>query len=170
MTQLVNGWGHVRPVGFEIGQVVWSAVAQRPGIVFQIADGTLLSRRAHPELNAKYAALGYPFGSGDGVNTFGIPNLVGRTPIGTGTGPSLTVRALGDSVGSSSHTLSVPEMPAHTHPYVDSGDAGGDGVGATGSQNLMSTDLATNTDYAGGGQSHENRQPFTTLTPWICIR
>lgn len=69
------------------------------------------SRSAYPEL---FALIGTQFSAGDGSTTFGLPNLVGRAPMGVYPGGpyAATIGAVG---GESAHVLSIAEMPYHEH-------------------------------------------------------
>src|SRR5947208_3735984 len=58
---------------------------------------------------ALFALLGTTFG-GNGQTTFALPDLRGRAPVHWGG----TV-TLGESAGEMAHTLSLSELPAHTH-------------------------------------------------------
>jgi microcystin-dependent protein len=69
------------------------------------------------ENQAMYALIGTTYG-GDGVQTFGIPNLQGRTPIGWGQGPGLQNYIIGQAAGSESVTLTVNNLPIHSHPVL----------------------------------------------------
>lgn len=73
------------------------------------ADGRLLSISANIAL---YTILGTTYG-GDGVTTFALPNLSGRVPVGAGAGQ--TNRALGSAFGDSTVTLTVAQLPPHSH-------------------------------------------------------
>jgi microcystin-dependent protein len=64
--------------------------------------------------SALFSLLGTTYG-GDGMNTFGLPDLRGRVPINQGAGPGLTSRTMGESGGWESFTLTVPQLPVHTH-------------------------------------------------------
>lgn len=64
--------------------------------------------------NALYAIVGTVYG-GDGVTTFNLPDLRSRIPIGTGQGPGLPNYTLGNQVGQENVTLTVDQMPAHSH-------------------------------------------------------
>ena len=84
---------------------------------------------------ALFSLIGVTYG-GDGVNTFNVPDLRGRLPVGQGTNtttnPPLTARTLGQSGGEEAHTLTYAEMPAHTHPvYVSTGYASSATAGPT---------------------------------------
>jgi microcystin-dependent protein len=63
---------------------------------------------------ALFSLLGTTFG-GDGRTTFGLPDLRGRVPVGTGTGPGLPNVTLGETGGSNTVTLLTTQMPMHNH-------------------------------------------------------
>ncbi|WP_210496047.1 tail fiber protein [Patulibacter sp. SYSU D01012] len=69
---------------------------------------------------ALFSLLGTTYG-GNGQTTFGLPDLRGRTPIGTGQGPGLPATNLGEISGSPTHTLIITEMPAHNHTFQNAG-------------------------------------------------
>src|SRR5271170_2286522 len=60
---------------------------------------------------AIFSLLGTTYG-GDGRVNFGLPNLQGRTPIHMGDG-----QTLGGAAGEQNHTLTITEIPAHTHTW-----------------------------------------------------
>ncbi|HET7549049.1 MAG TPA: tail fiber protein [Usitatibacter sp.] len=62
-----------------------------------------------------YTLLGTTYG-GDGMTTFNLPDLRGRTPIHQGQGPGLSARTMGDSLGSETVSLTAAQMPQHFHP------------------------------------------------------
>lgn len=64
--------------------------------------------------------IGTSFG-GSGTK-FALPDAKGRVEGVIGSGDSLTIRAMGDAVGAETHTLSIAEMPAHTHTGTTSTD------------------------------------------------
>jgi microcystin-dependent protein len=78
-----------------------------------LCDGRLL---AISENDALYAIIGTTYG-GDGVNTFGVPDLRGRLPVGKGNGPGLSPRVLGQQFGVESVTLITTQIPAHNHSF-----------------------------------------------------
>jgi microcystin-dependent protein len=125
---------------------------------FLPCDGSAVSRTAFANL---FAAIGITWGTGDGVTTFNLPDLRGRAPIGAGQGAGLTDRTLGSIFGEESHTLSVSEMPSHSHtisPGFFSGDRRSGGTGGTG---LVGGPIATTA--TGGNQPHNNMQPSAAV-------
>jgi microcystin-dependent protein len=76
-----------------------------------LCDGQLLAIQTY---SALFSILGTTYG-GNGQSTFGLPDLRGRSAVHAGTGPGLAPVALGQKAGSPSHTLTVNEMPSHSH-------------------------------------------------------
>ena len=79
---------------------------------WQLCDGSALSRTAEAGL---FGVIEIKYGGGDGVTTFNVPDLRGRTAVGAGQGSGLTNRALGDRFGSELHQLSAANLPPHSH-------------------------------------------------------
>jgi microcystin-dependent protein len=72
-----------------------------------VCDGSQVSRTVYADL---FTVLGVSYGAGNGTNTFNLPNLQGRVPIGVdGT------FTRGSSGGAAAHTLTAAELPSHTH-------------------------------------------------------
>ncbi|GGL19410.1 phage tail protein [Deinococcus radiotolerans] len=130
-------------------------------------NGQLLSINQHQAL---FSLLGTLYG-GDGRVTFALPNLQGRVPMHEGLGWSM-----GQVAGSPTVTLTQAQLPAHTHPAQGSSTASGtttDPTGALlapvnggyrpGGDPLTPLD-ATSVTSVGGGQPHENMQPYLTLS------
>jgi microcystin-dependent protein len=120
---------------------------------------------------ALFSLLGTTYG-GDGRVNFALPNLQGRVPIHVGSG-----HILGERGGEQAHTLSIAELPTHTHVMNGSATnadvvSPGDNVVAQSSQlygpagQLTALDPTSNGN-TGGSQAHQNMQPFLALT--ICI-
>jgi microcystin-dependent protein len=138
-----------------------------------LAQGQLLPIAQN---SALFALLGTVYG-GDGSSTFGLPDLRGRVPVGFGTGPNLSNYNLGQKGGTETQTITVNQIPSHTHPLNITAAAGttdnpkgallATGSGAT----LYSTTgaaagtLATSAvgPAAGGGQPLTNVQPYIAL-------
>ncbi|MFO6424104.1 phage tail protein [Motilimonas sp. KMU-193] len=75
-------------------------------------DGQLLSIK---DYNALFSLLGTQFG-GDGRQTFGLPDLRGRVPVHSGTGPGLKPRIQGQKMGAEDVALTANQLPEHNHP------------------------------------------------------
>lgn len=125
---------------------------------------------------ALFALLGTTFG-GDGRVNFALPNLQGRVPIHAGGG-----HTLGEGGGEPAHTLSISELPQHTHVAQASAVTGTQNVPAN---NLMLAQRAAEIYHApsslgtmvagtlsntGGSQAHLNMQPFLTLNFSIALQ
>lgn len=132
--------------------------------------GQAISRTNYPAL---FSRLGITWGSGDGSTTFNLPNPQGRTPIGSGTGSSLTTRTMGQTGGAETHTLSTSEIPAHAHSQASSEASytyTGTGTDShnwtvSGGGNAQAK-LGFSTANAGGGGSHNNMQPYFVVD-WL---
>jgi microcystin-dependent protein len=84
-----------------------------------MCDGTAVSRTTYASL---FAVIGTAYGAGDTTTTFNVPDLLGRIPMGAGTGTGLTARTLGEELGSESTTLTSSHIPEHNHTYNISHD------------------------------------------------
>ncbi len=91
----------------DLGEVVLFAGDFAPG-GYAIADGHLLPIASNQAL---FTETGTTYG-GDGRTTFALPNLSGRTVVGTGAGTGLTARTLGSVAGSATQTLTTSQLPA----------------------------------------------------------
>lgn len=122
--------------------------------------------------SALHRLLGTRFG-GDGTADFALPDLRDRTPIGSG-----GYHRQGEAGGQASHRLTVNELPGHEHPVRSSAapastrDPLRQVLGAAESLYVAPggrlTALApTSVTEIGGGEAHENRQPFLTVN--FCI-
>lgn len=126
------------------------------------------------EYDALFALLGTTFG-GDGVSTFGVPDLQGRVPIGMGTGMNdgRSNRILGEKAGTETITLAAQNLPAHIHPVYAVSEAGD--VAAPAGAYLANTGLPDKeykstgtmvTMNAGSVQTTGgNQQPYSIVQP-----
>lgn len=117
-----------------------------------------------------FQLIGTTYG-GDGQETFAVPDLRGRLPLHMGTGPDGTTLAIGETGGVEEVTLTVSQLPSHTHepvgavgPAFSKKPAPGLGF-ATGRTDVYAPSGAlTGPDFAigeaGGGRPHSNIQPY----------
>ncbi|WP_142850675.1 phage tail fiber protein [Telmatospirillum sp. J64-1] len=121
-----------------------------------LCQGQAVSRTTY---SALFAVIGTTYGAGNGSSTFNLPDFRGRAPIGVGQGSGLTNRALGARVGAETHTLSINEIPSHSHSIATSS---GDGPHRAVQQTWgYTTNMATTS--TGSGQAHNNMQPSLTI-------
>ena len=161
--------GEIMTIGFNFAPRGWA-----------LCEGQLLPISQNTAL---FSLLGTTFG-GDGRTTFALPDLRGRSAVGVGTGAGLPPISWGQRGGSTSFTLSVAQIPSHTHTIRGTNNDGntndpanalpaktgfGDNeyaVGKTANSNMQS-DMAQNT---GGGQSVSKRSPYLGLYQCIALQ
>jgi microcystin-dependent protein len=150
-------------------------------------NGQLLSIA---QWTAVFALVGTTYG-GNGQTTFGVPDLRGRVPVGTGQGPGLPSINLGEMAGVPSTTLLTTNLPLHNHtltgsvtPQVNndnaalSDDASGKRFAVTGAIfTAATTDLVsmapTPSTLAiginGGSQPFSNKSPYLGMNYIMCV-
>ena len=151
----------IRIMSFEFAPKGWA-----------LSNGQLLPINQNQAL---FSLLGTTFG-GDGRVNFALPDLRGRTPIHVGSG-----HTLGERGGEQAHTLSIAEIPTHTHAVAASNMATGGNANPTGRflgggnnvyhspANLTAMTAGTVVNV-GGSQAHLNMQPFLTLSFCIALQ
>jgi microcystin-dependent protein len=87
---------------------------------YQLCMGQTLAISTNTAL---FSILGTTFG-GNGSTTFMLPDLRGRVPVGNGQGPGLSPYTLGEVTGSEKQTLTVNQMPMHSHSATLTGAPG----------------------------------------------
>jgi microcystin-dependent protein len=151
----------IRIMSFEFAPKGWA-----------LCNGQLLPINQNQAL---FSLLGTTFG-GDGRVNFALPDLRGRTPIHVGSG-----HTLGERGGEQAHTLSIAELPTHTHVASATTATGNNPVPTSniladspsqlyaGPTALVSLNSGTVAN-AGGSQAHLNMQPFLTLNFCIALQ
>ncbi|WP_274653900.1 phage tail protein [Paenibacillus humicola] len=153
--------GEIRQFGFGFAPKGW-----------HICDGSILPISNNQAL---FSILGTTYG-GNGTTTFALPDLRGRVPV-----KFSSSIALGEMSGEENHTLTVQEMPVHTHGAMadsaapSSREATGNAWTNTGT--IMMYQSAANTTMngaalsaSGGGQPHPNMQPYNVVNYCIALQ
>jgi microcystin-dependent protein len=171
--------GEIQYVGFSFAPFAWA-----------FCNGQLMSIAQDEAL---YALIGTTYG-GDGVSTFGLPNMQSRAPIHQGTGLGLSTYVMGQVGGSEEVTLTSSQMPQHTHALtanttvataqIPSGNmlAAGHDAEPSGAQTpkiyipaastTVGTDVnlaAQSVGFAGGSQPFSVIQPILTVNCVISL-
>ena len=154
--------GEIRPFGFQFAPKGW---AECNGQLLAISQNTAL-----------FSLLGTMYG-GDGRTTFGLPDLRGRAAMHVG-----QTHPQGERGGAESVTLLTQQLPQHTHAAQCSNVAATQ-TGPTGkfwAQDASGNVVFNNTDgatmaatavgSAGGGQPHQNMQPFLVVNYCIALQ
>jgi microcystin-dependent protein len=125
---------------------------------------------------ALFSLLGTTYG-GDGRVNFALPDLRGRTPIHVGSG-----HTLGERGGEQAHTLSIAELPTHTHVLSASSSDATQPIPTANmlarlapanpyaAPQTLATTSAASVANTGGSQAHLNMQPFLTLSFCIALQ
>jgi microcystin-dependent protein len=148
-------------------------------------DGQLLPISQNTAL---FSLIGTYYG-GDGKSTFGLPNLQGQAVVGQGQSPGTSPYSVGETTGVPYVTLLQSEMPQHNHSLVGTTSPGST-VTSSGNQlahafsgiksqsfvgnymttNTPQTSMITALGVTGGGQPHNNMQPYLTLNFCIALQ
>lgn len=137
---------------------------------------------------ALFSLLGTFYG-GDGKTTFALPDLRGRVPVGQGQGPGLSFYDIGEMEGGEAVTLLATQNPPHSHPFpavaaqatanAPNGSLPAEGHGSGRGAFPVNIYAALQTAVplasgqvasAGGGQPHNNLQPYLTLNWCIALQ
>lgn len=148
-----------------------------PPVGWLFCDGQLLPISENETL---FQLIGTMYG-GDGQETFGIPNMQSRVPLHFGTGPDGVTYQQAEMAGTESETLTVQQIPSHTHALLAStGTAAAStpaGAVLASTQALTYFNLLDNPATmsaqsigpTGGSQPHENCQPFLCINYIISL-
>ncbi len=123
-----------------------------------------------------FQLIGTTYG-GDGQSTFALPDLRGRLPVHQGNG-----FILAETGGAEEITLTVNQIPAHSHPFIASSAAGSS---SNADNNMLATSVgnlyfsqpasspgtmsASMVSPVGGSQPHSNFQPYLCLNYIISL-
>lgn len=134
-------------------------------------DGQLLPISQNTAL---FSLLGTNYG-GNGLSTFGLPNLQGRAAMHQGSGPGLSSRFVGEEGGVETVTLLQTEIPVHTHNMM-AANFPADSNNPTGNTLARSSNVAAygttgnsvqmnplTLSASGSSFPHNNMQPYLAL-------
>ena len=123
-----------------------------------MCDGSNYSSANFPDL---HAVIGTSFGSTSG--NFHVPDLRTRVPVGLSSS-NTQFQEIGDVGGEVDHTLTVDEMPSHTHsisgPWATYGSGG---IHLTSGAQQGSGGSSATANSTGGSASHNNMPPFVVM-------
>ena len=158
--------GTILMVGFNFAPIGWA-----------LCNGQILSISQY---SALFALLGTTFG-GDGIQTFGVPNLQGRFPIHQGNGAGLSPYVMGQMAGVQNAQLTLSNLPLHNHP-ANCNNTPGPNIDPTGNywseSNPGGRDPIANPSYASSPTGQMNaaaigavggNQPFSIVPPYLCV-
>jgi microcystin-dependent protein len=162
--------GEIQLFGFNFNPRGWA-----------FANGATL---AISQNTALFSLIGTIYG-GNGQTTFQLPNFAGRAGCEQGNGPGLSQRALGDTFGANTVTLTSNQIPQHNHGINAFVPPGANAPATNGalsqpalSANRPFSSAAPNTTFApnmiapsqGGGFPHENQQPYLAVNFCIALQ
>ncbi|RKP48113.1 phage tail protein [Trinickia fusca] len=153
--------GEIRMVGFNFAPYGWA-----------LCQGQILPVSQNQAL---FSLLGTTFG-GNGSSNFGLPDLQGRGPIGTGTGTGLSPITWGEVGGQEEVTLTTNQLPTHTHASQSSSSsmtstgtisipATTSSTGGTGTPSAT-TVLGPMSQGGRAGELYSTSAPNVTLAPF----
>jgi len=156
--------GEIQIVAFSFAPVGWAS-----------CNGQLLPINQYQAL---FSLLGTTYG-GDGITNFALPDLRSRVPIHAGQGNGLSIYNLGQIGGEELHTLSINELPAHTHELPVSNNVGTSDMPenmylAQNSEGVKQFAASANSNAANPGMTgqsapHNNIQPYLAINYIIAL-
>lgn len=157
-----GGGGGVSGDTLPIGSMIPYGSATPP-TNWLVCDGRAVSRTTYAEL---FKVIGISYGAGDGSTTFNLPNKKGKVSVGLDANDT-DFNTIGKTGGEKEHTLTIDEMPSHSHGIntrynADEGAYNVRGANSTGTE----TNGAVQTSGVGGSQPHNNLQPYQ-VDNWI---
>lgn len=142
--------------------LMWAGTVVPEG--WLLCDGSAVSRTTYSDL---FSVISTTYGNGDGAATFNLPDLRGRFPLGKdnmgGSSANRVTATEADSLGQGSgeekHTLTIAEMPSHTHTYAGTVPQWYGPLGRKSDGNCW----PVNTGATGGDAAHNNMPPYITI-------
>ena len=137
---------------------------------WMFCEGQLLPISGNETL---FNLIGTTYG-GDGQSTFALPDLRGRLPIHNGTGGGGTYQ-LAETGGAEQITLTVNQIPIHSHAFLGSKDPGtqpgpvGFMPAASNVVKIFAAAVPANTMAVGSLGPDGGSQPHSNFQPYLCI-
>ncbi len=169
-----GGGGTPMPVGTSL-EGYWTTAPTG----YLLEDGSAVSRTTYAAL---FAVIGTTYGAGNGSTTFNLPNSQGRVAVNQKNSEA-EFNTIGETGGAKTHTLTVTEMPSHTHTQNAHSHANPVAVTYGGNAGTYRSIFATNSPFwsgadwnnptsaatatnqnTGGGGAHNNLQPYIVVT------
>lgn len=142
---------------------------------FLLEDGSAVSRTVYSDL---FAVIGTTYGAGNGTTTFNLPDSRGRTTVNRNTSDA-EFAAIGQVTGSKTETITIAQLPSHTHiqnahdhnggrpalyvaanaPGTAVTSAGGPAFGFRYNTTTPAPATTATNQNTGGGDDHNNIQP-----------
>jgi microcystin-dependent protein len=161
------------PYAIPVGGLLPYVGSSAPNSSFALPFGQAISRTTYAGL---FALAGTTFGVGDGSTTFNLPDLRGRAVFGldnmggsavsriTAAGGNFDGTVLGGAGGAQNHTLTITELPQHTHGVTEPNSGQGHQHPITpdgGTYRILRTSSSGVTDYALSGGSAQSSTAVT---------
>jgi microcystin-dependent protein len=130
-------------------------------------DGSELLQTQYPDL---YSIIGNQYGGSS--TTFKLPDMRSKTIIGSGQGTNLSNRNIGESGGTETHTLTIDQIPSHSHRIFNSQSTTALEYSATNKKDILVGDRGgqyeqTNVDNTDYIESSGGSQPHSIMSPYI---
>lgn len=135
-------------------QIAYGATSAPAG--FLSCNGAAVSRTTYARL---FNVIGVRYGAGNGSTTFNLPDKRGRVSVGYDS-TQTEFNLVGKQGGEKTHILTIPEMPSHGHGYLQSPWQGSRYSGNE--SPVVTGQTGGTTDSTGGGEAHNNLQPYET--------
>jgi len=144
--------------------MIYAGYSLSPPAGWVYCTGDVYDYATDPEYYPLYEAIGTAFGYGSTASSFKVPDLRQKTVVGVGADTPTHLFGFGAVGGEDTHTLTVNEMPAHTHtvgaPVTQNGQNFTGGGSVSSIQPGNSTLVTSST---GGGLAHNNMPPYMAL-------
>jgi len=139
--------------------IMWGTTTAPTGWV--LCDGSSLNRTG--TYSDLFAVIGTTYGNVSATH-FNVPNFKGKVPVGYNAAET-EFDAMGETSGVKTVTLTTAQIPSHRHGYMiqSAGQSGATQWLRKIYDGSATPDTTSYTEYEGGGEAHDNLQPYITL-------